>query len=262
MLLMPVILGLLLTCQSAAWGSIFVWSGSPIEGEDQTFLPTGSAKFEISGLQLKLTLTDTSQRQWAQGQALTALLWDLEDQDVVLAPLTAMIAAGSKLVGANAVDGITDLSSEWGFRSDIVAGPTQAGPLGSFGVSSVGEINFGDENPQGAGDSFGPTDRFDTSTNLFGPNSLNGTSGGIVGLDPDLTLGGFKKKGPLVQNQMVFTFDIIGGTLTDDEIVNVQPLFGSDGAPLLVPEPSTLIIWTLLGALGISFAWQRKRRTA
>jgi len=57
----------------------------------------------------------------------------------------------------------------------------------------------------------------------------------------DLFSDGFNTQGPVVQNQMVFTFDITNGTLTQDEITNVQPLFGTDGATL-VPEPTSLLL--------------------
>ncbi len=265
-LVISVILGLFSTCQPTACGSIFGWSGAPIQGEDQTFRPKGSAKFEIvsdvSGSQLKLTLTDMSGPQSASGETLTALLWDIQGQSSgngLLTPIKAMIATGSSLIGLGATTDM-DLSGEWGFKDDIDAGPTQAGPLGIFGVSSVGDVFFGDENPQDSGDSFVPHDRFDVDKNLWGNKSLNGFAGGLVGPGPVPTTNGFQNSGPVVRNEMVFTFNI-NGTLTEDMIYNVQPLFGTDGAPHL-PEPSTLIIWTLLGALGISFGWYRKRRTA
>ena len=75
--------------------------------------------------------------------------------------------------------------------------------------------------------------------NLFGPDSLNGIGGGIIG-EVDLTKDGYKNQGPIVQDQMVFTF-YFTGDLSYDEITNVHPLFGSDGVP--VPEPSTFILF-------------------
>jgi hypothetical protein len=49
---------------------------------------------------------------------------------------------------------------------------------------------------------------------------------------------------------------VIGWTDYDPEMDGIA------AAAPLIPEPSTLIIWSLLGALGISAAWWRQRRAA
>ena len=36
----------------------------------------------------------------------------------------------------------------------------------------------------------------------------------------------------------------------------------TDGIPPIIPEPSTLIIWSLLGGLGIALGWCRRRKPA
>ena len=138
-------------------------------------------------------------------------------------------------MGANLPGGSpTNLSSEWAFKDNISAGSSALGPLGSFGIGAVGDINFGL-------DTFGTPDRFDTSTNLFGPASPDGIDASIVGPNVNFLADGFPTQGPLVQNQMVFIFDISGGTLLASDITNVQPLFGTDGATL-VPEPTTIVL--------------------
>jgi len=235
---------------------IFTWSGLPIapeppDGVDPSFLPSGTATFEISGSTLTLTLvnttTDTLKSNW---HALSGFVWDITDAGVGLTMDQALIASGSQLVDNDGNEwgtDITDLSSEWAYKSDISAGSSVAGTIGPHGVGSIGDINFG-------ADTFGVNDRFDTTTNLFGPASLNGLSGAIIGstdyFDPN---GGFKD--PVVSNSMVFSWTI-SGTLTLDEIVNGQPLFGTNGVTL-VPEPGTLGLFGL--ALGGFWFWRRRR---
>ncbi len=245
---------LFFAAQGTILGSVMsTWSGAPIDGENPGFLPSGSAVFDISGSLLTVTLTNTSPTAMGGlGEVLTGLTWDISDAGVSLATLTAVIGPGSSLVG-NGATGDTDLSSEWAFRDDLDHGESATGvPLGSYGASSVGDLNFQE--------AWGPRDRFDTTTNLFGPASPNGTQAGIVGPQDGANLFDppFGNKGPWVQNQMVLTFEITGD-LEDGDIENIQPIFGTDGATI-IPEPATVIIWSLLGMLGFSVGWWRRRR--
>lgn len=249
---------------------VITWSGAAIDGERPDYFPSGSAEFTISGSTLTIVLTDTTTQQTLSiGEILTGLVWDIAGTGVSLDPLAALIAPGSRLAGVGATSD-TDLSGEWGYRGDLSAGIGGMGPLGSYGISSVGDVNNGV-------DSFGPGDRFNTASNLFPPpsGSLNGVEGGIVGANVDFTSDGFKTQGPVVQGwdgsstqpgQMIFTFQITG-TLNEAMIYNVQPIYGSDGATLVappfeapvVPEPASVVIWTLLGTLAIGSTWRRAR---
>lgn len=235
-----------------AHATTFTWSGMAISGEDPTFFPSGTATFEIDGSQLQLTLTNTSPLIEAIGEALSGLTWDITDSTVTLSPVSATIASGSSLVGVGATNlsGVTNLSGEWAFKDDISAGLSGTDvPLGSFGVGSIGDINFG-------ADTFGIKDRFDPTTNVFGVENLNGIDGAIVGPQTDLTTDGFKSQGPVVQSSMIFLFDFTGSLdLTD--IINVQPLFGTDGATR-VPEPSTALL-VASGLLGLGVLGRTRR---
>ena len=254
--------------QTTVLGSMYTlgWSRSaPIVGDDQPgFIASVSAEFVIDGSTLRITLTnDSSMMIKTIAQVLTGLTWDITDPEVVLSPMSAIIPDGSRLV--NPPDASTDLSHtngspEWAFRSDLSAGSGSSGPLGSFGIGTMGDVNFG-------ADTFGPKDRFDTDGNLFGPEGLNGVEVGLVGPDVDFSNGGFTKQGPVVQGwsdnpgeepgQTVFTFTIghlSDGTLTADEIENIQALFGTSGAPH-APEPLSLVVWLLIGLTWAGSAW-------
>ena len=52
------------------------------------------------------------------------------------------------------------------------------------------------------------------------------------------------------------TFQIAGSTVEGFGLDNIS-------SASVIPEPSTFIIWSLLGALGLTFgSWRRKRRAA
>jgi hypothetical protein len=259
--LLNVVIGflILILSHTTSYASLLEWSGMPIAGEDPSFTPYIFAEFEVKTVDskefLELTLTNNSMMIDEIGQVLTGLTWDISDPYVVLNPLWANLS-NSMLVGVGATSD-TDLSSEWGYRDDIDAGSSVLGVLGPYGIGTTGEINNRD--------GFGSKDRFDTSTNLFGPPSgaLNGVDAGIVGPFVDLTNDGFTSQGPFVQGNpggpgaMIFMFEISGGNLLPSEIVGVQPIFGTDGA-VLTPEPGTVLLLGT-GLLGFAVARIRKK---
>lgn len=215
----------------------FSWGGAPIVGEDPSFLPSGTAQFTVNGNLLTIVLSNTSSQQMTGlGQILTGLTWDVSGSPGALMSGSATIGAGSGLVGP--ASGTTNLSGEWGYQGNLTAGSSPSGAIGSHGVSAVGDVNLG-------ADTYGPSSRFNTSSNLSGPSSgsLGGVDYGILGSNVNVSASPFLNQGPYVQGNspgtMVFTFNFTGAV---GAITNVQPFFGSDGA-FLIPEPVTFILW-------------------
>jgi hypothetical protein len=257
---MVLVLGLALVVLSSGpiHAGLFEWSGTAILNPevDPNFFPEGEAKFEIVDcngnkcLELSLKYTGASQVISGINQVMTGLTWDISGFTGELVPFIlggAVLGPASTLIGADATDfgGVTDLSGAWAFKDNI---EVTAIDLGSYGVGAIGDIFFGTE------DSFGKKDLFDEASQIG--SSPNGIDFGLVpkvsGPDDDpFTLdslkpkdssnpNGFKNQGPVVQNEMLFSWLIEGDTLTQAQIENVTPLFGSEGVP--IPEPTTMLL--------------------
>jgi hypothetical protein len=231
------------------------FSGAPIAGqagsEDPDYFPVADALFQEIGGKLILTLTysGASKNVSSVNQVLTGLLWDINFS------LNAEYATASDLQNRTRRQGNIEgaftgnnVSSQWGFRDDIMnAGLSPLSPLRHSGVSTIGSINFD------------PDEGFES--HVIGPSetqytpAIGGVDFGIVPLDiVNFSNPPFANKGPFVQNNIEFGFEIVNysGNPLDMEITNIQPFFGSEGAPLLdservplTPEPGTLF---MLGA--------------
>lgn len=228
------------------------WSGIAINNPDvdPNFTPEGNAVFEFSGdtSTLKITLTytgfdgitaDPQTGLTGQNMVNTGLLWDFAPDTI--AAMNVSVLTSADLVGTDADRFATfDLAEHWAYREGIVADD-----LGSYGIGAIGDIYFGE-------DSFGAHDLISGTTFENQPDGTdwglvpNGylwdcstlkTSGGCTGVYPD----GFQKQGPFLDNSIMVTiaYDREFGL---DEIANVQPIFGSEGAPL-IPEPTAALLF-------------------
>ena len=200
------------------------WGGAPIvnpDPGDDPFSPSGSYSFDYDpgSMQLELVLTSTSS-EVANWNLLAGLLWDVEGS-ITLAPVSATAEA---LV--NPVQPGNDVSGHWAFRSNI-----SVVNFGSYGVGGAGDILFGE-------DTFGDKDCF--IGDCLG-NSPNGADYLIAGDTADFTQDGLPSSNPLIQNSATFLWDVTGDDKDTFSISNAQPIFGTDGAPI-IPEPSSALL--------------------
>ena len=219
-----------------------------------------SASFAIDGDgRLIVTLTNTSGADVVKPvDVLTGVFFNI-DGNPTLTPLTATVGAGSTVLFGSAPGG--DVSGEWAYALGLSAGSHP----GTQGISSTGLGLFG------SADLFDPAD----GTNLDGPDAPNGLNYGIVsaGDDPEVgnkpVTGGNKNNPvPLIKNSVVFALDLPEGVDIDPvaDIFDVTFQYGTDLSETstngVIPEPSTMVIWSLLGTFGLGLGTWRRRRTA
>jgi hypothetical protein len=185
-------------------------------------------------------------------QILTAMFFDPKP---TFSRVSAAVASGSTVLF-----GITDpgnvVGGEWAFNQTLSGAPG----LAALGISSSGL------------DLFAPSDVF-PGTNLQGPGEPDGLQYGITSAGDNSATGNTPVTGTnaLIQNAVLFTFSFTptafnaaeisdvsfqyGTALTDPNVPGLPPTGQGD-----VPEPATLIIWSLLGLSGGGlWAWSRRK---
>lgn len=216
---------------------------------------SASVKFEDSGSDLLITLTNTSLADvLVPSDLLTAVFFDLVG-DPALVRISAVLAPGSTVAygpgsSGNSTNTGDDVGSEFGYKNGLSGAPSGA----SQGISSAG---FG---------LFGPGDIF-PGDNLDGPASPNGLNYGILSAGDDVSTGNNGlKKAPHVKNSVVFTLSgLSAGFSPLTDVSNVHFQYGTDlseGDSLtgvrdaVVPEPSQIVIW----GLGLAMAGVYRHR--
>jgi hypothetical protein len=224
-----------------------------------------SAEFVISGSTLTVTLRNTGDSTGTSGtdspaQTLSGVFFDLPT-GITVTPVSA-ISPLAIVQASSCTDGPcggtnVNVGGEFIYATGNY---TSGGHLGDHGISSSGYIS-------------GDTGNFN-GPNLDDPDAPNGINFGIIA---DITSSNkFKPNGglsgrPLIEDTVVFTMTIAGGTLTTSQISNVsfqygtgfgEPHFGgtSGGGGTLgggVPEPAMLLL-----VAPAFFMAARRRRSA
>jgi hypothetical protein len=238
---------------------LFNASGAGADGVNLS----ASALFDISGNTLKITLRNTGDSSGStkdkSANTLTGVFFDLPT-GVTLTPVSAAIAAGDLLQGNKCDIGpcngsTTNVGGEFVYQ----AGNWATHP-GNHGIASSGYINA----DAGGGNFNGP--------NLDQPDAPDGINFGIVA--PISASNQFKPNNgamsdnPLIEEQVIFTMTIAGGTLTASDISNVSFQYGTSFSepklppgmkpPPSVPEPSILMLFGSAVALSVRARLRRR----
>lgn len=200
-----------------------------------------SARFQVSGTNLIVTLTNTSTADVTEPvYVLTGVFFDITGPTVTLSRTSAVLAAGSTVIGAAQPAGGV-VGGEWAYKSGL-----SGAPFGTHnGISSSG-LGL-----------FGPSDRF-PGDNLSGPTDPDGLQYGITsaGDNPATHNGGADTE--LIKNSVVFTLAGVPEHFDPStRIVNVAFQYGTalTEPSYLVPAPAA----SGLLAFGVLVARRRRR---
>jgi len=218
---------------------------------------SASVNFEVIGGELVVTLTNTSPNDAAVTTDILTAVFFTAKGDPLFTKTSAGLTPGSTTTaypsGTGSGTNATGVGSEWAYLNNLsVFGQNEGLSSSGLGV-------------------FGKDDRFDTVTNLEGPDSPDGLQYGITSLGDDQATGnGDIQNSTLIKNSVVFHLDLNGNTFDPyTDITDVRFLYGtaltdtvltggcSEGCGV-VPLPGTL---TLLGTgmLGL-LGWTGRRR--
>lgn len=258
------VMGLVVACPAHGTSVLtYLWDTKVVDNGVATFSFTeGSpraarATFERSGSDLRIGLTNTSESDvMVPKENLTALFFDLAG-GASLSPVSAILGEGSVVYQGSTIitdingDGFVDaddrdVGGEWAYKMNVPTLPA------THAISSVG-----------LDDLFGPKDRFDTSSNLAGPENPDGMQYGILstGDDPATGNGGILGN-PMSRDSVVFTLSGLDTGFDLGEISNVWFHYGTSYTspippPPSMPEPATMM--ALILATGALTGYARRR---
>lgn len=186
---------------------------------------SASAKFAVSGSDLIVTLTNTSNLDaMVPVDVLTAVFWNVSGTPLTLTRVSAIVPNGHS-VFFGPTDPGNSVGGEWAYKSGL-SGPGST----SYGISSAG---FG---------LFAPGDRF-PGNDLQPPASVNGLEYGITTAGDNLATGNAPMTGDnaLIKNQVVFTLSGLPANFDPSTAINnVLFQYGTDLGEPRIPEPATL----------------------
>lgn len=227
------VVSLSLVSNSAIGAVLFEEEGTGNNGESLS----ASASFEIVGLELQITLTNTGTYDPSDPEDILAgVLFNIAG-DPTLSRIAVELAAGSTVTDGGTTDG-GNVGGEFGYKSGI----------NSFGanqvVSSVGALVGADNVFPGA--------------NLAGPGSPNGIQYGITTLfDAAANDNGGIVDTAFIANSVVIRLGNLPEGFSLDDISNVSFAYGTDHS-IVIPEPTGFVL--TLGGMGL-FAMIRRRRS-
>ncbi len=203
-----------------------------------------SVKFEVSGTELVVTLTNTSTADaLVPVDILTGVFFDVAGAPLVLTHVAAIVPTGS-FVHNGPVDPGNSVGGEWAYLAGLAGAPEGT----AYGISSSG-LGL-----------FGPGDRF-PGNDLQSPASPNGLQYGITSAGDNLATGNTPLTGganALIKNAVVFTLSGLPiGFDPMAQISNVQYQYGTDLSEPHFPEPASVV---LLGAAACGLVRSRRRR--
>jgi len=243
----------------------FEWDTVNVDSGVVTYSFTGGnarasrATFKVSDGNLVIGLTNTSSFDvMAPEENLTALFFDL-DGGVSLNPVSAILGDGAVVYQGSTIitdingDGSVDaddrdVGGEWAYKTNVPTLPA------TYAISSVG-----------LDDLFGPKDRFDTTTNLAGPESPDGMQYGILstGDNPATGNGGILGN-TMSRDSVVFTLSGLDPDFDPGAVSNVWFHYGTSYTsplppPSAMPEPATMTA-LVLGAGALSGYTRRRMK--
>jgi len=212
---------------------------------------SASAMFEIVGNYLQVDLTNTSPNDvLTPADVLTGVFFDLKGSPTLTTVSATVLSPNAVLFGGMDLGGVA--GGEWAYKSSLAGTPGGA----TQGISSAG-LGL-----------FGPGDRF-PGTNLQGPADPDGLQYGITSAGDNTSSGNTPVTGAnaLIQNSVGFLLGSLPSDFTLGGISDVHFQYGTslsepsiEGDPPAVPEPGSLVVWTLLGAAATAAAYRKRKK--